>query len=140
MLVYLIFSSSNLASGSSLPAVGADRSGRKLSTSELELVDYGHRLDQFQDQMVFYVTPTEDLEDYAANPSKNMFRLGGLVLEGSLRSVSGKARSGDYYFSGIEVLAKHDEKYMPKEVAEAIERNKKKLAEMLEDGERAKST
>ena len=146
---------------------------------------------QFQDQMVFYVTPTEALEDYAANPSKNKFRLGGLVLEGSVmqpahspdmefvvtdlitdilvryqgalpdlfreghsvvvegfvkpftdeirkevsaRSVSGKARSGDYYFSGIEVLAKHDEKYMPKEVAEAIERNKKKLAEMPEDG------
>eukprot|EP00261_Vitis_vinifera_P034723 XP_019075966.1 PREDICTED: LOW QUALITY PROTEIN: uncharacterized protein LOC100267347 [Vitis vinifera] len=152
---------------------------------------------QFQDQMVFCVTPTEALEDYAANPSKNKFRLGGLVLEGSVmqpgaspdmefvvtdlitdilvryqgalpdlfreghsvvvegfvkpftdeirkevsaRSVSGKARSGDYYFSGIEVLAKHDEKYMPKEVAEAIERNKKKLAEMPEDGERAKST
>ncbi|KAL6341198.1 hypothetical protein AAG906_032314 [Vitis piasezkii] len=141
---------------------------------------------QFQDQMVFYVTPTEALEDYAANPSKNKFRLGGLVLEGSFvvtdlitdilvryqgalpdlfreghsvvvegfvkpftdeirkevsaRSVSGKARSGDYYFSGIEVLAKHDEKYMPKEVAEAIERNKKKLAEMPGDGERAKST
>ncbi|XP_034689216.1 cytochrome c-type biogenesis protein CcmE homolog, mitochondrial-like [Vitis riparia] len=152
---------------------------------------------QFQDQMVFYVTPTEALEDYAANPSKNKFRLGGLVLEGSVmqpahspdmefvvtdlitdilvryqgalpdlfreghsvvvegfvkpftdeirkevsaRSVSGKARSGDYYFSGIEVLAKHDEKYMPKEVAKAIERNKKKLAEMPEDGERAKST
>ena len=54
--------------------------------------------------------------------------------EVSARSVSGKARSGDYYFSGIEVLAKHDEKYMPKEVAEAIERNKKKLAEMPEDG------
>jgi len=28
---------------------------------------------------------------------------------------------------GTEVLAKHDEKYMPKEVGEALERNKKRL-------------
>ena len=147
---------------------------------------------QFQDQMVFYVTPSEALEDYAKNPSKNKFRLGGLVLEGSVkqpmssaemefivtdlitdilvryegplpdlfreghsvvvegfvkpfteeirkeesaRSVAGKARSLDCYFSAIEVLAKHDEKYMPQEVAAAIERNKKKLAEMAEEGE-----
>ncbi|RVW85465.1 Cytochrome c-type biogenesis protein CcmE [Vitis vinifera] len=146
---------------------------------------------QFQDQMVFCVTPTEALEDYAANSSKNKFRLGGLVLEGSVmqpahspdmefvvtdlitdilvryqgalpdlfreghsvvvegfvkpftdeirkevsaRSVSGKARSGDYYFSGIEVLAKHDEKYMPKEVAEAIERNKRNSQRCLKMG------
>ncbi|KAJ9697467.1 hypothetical protein PVL29_009332 [Vitis rotundifolia] len=152
---------------------------------------------QFQDQMVFYVTPTDALEDYAKNPSKNKFRLGGLVLEGSVkqpvsspdmefvvtdlitdilvrydgalpdlfreghsvvvegfvkpftdeirkdesaRSVAGKARSMDCYFSAIEVLAKHDEKYMPQEVAAAIERNKKKLAEMAEEGETATSS
>lgn len=47
--------------------------------------------------------------------------------EMSARSVSGKARSGECYFSAIEVLAKHDEKYMPKEVAVAIEKNKKML-------------
>ncbi|OWM64261.1 hypothetical protein CDL15_Pgr018833 [Punica granatum] len=41
-------------------------------------------LNQFQDQLVFYVTPTDAMEKYAANPSKNKFRLGGLVLEGSV--------------------------------------------------------
>lgn len=41
--------------------------------------------------------------------------------------VSEKARSGECFFKATEVLAKHDEKYMPKEVAEAIERNKKKI-------------
>ncbi|MBA0760734.1 hypothetical protein Gotri_023458 [Gossypium trilobum] len=144
-------------------------------------------LNNFQDQLVFYVTPTDALEKYTKNPSKTKFRLGGLVLEGSVvqpssskemefvitdlitdilvryegslpdlfreghsvvvegfvkpfteeikrdvstRGVSSKARSGDCYFSATEVLAKHDEKYMPQEVAAAIEKNKK----MIEDG------
>lgn len=141
-------------------------------------------LNNFQDQLVFYVTPSDALEKYSSNPSKNKFRLGGLVLEGSVvhpasspemefvitdlmtdilvryqgslpdlfreghsvvvegfvkpftdeirketsaKSVSGKARAGDCYFSATEVLAKHDEKYMPAEVAAAIEKNKKKI-------------
>ncbi|KAJ1431775.1 CcmE-like superfamily [Sesbania bispinosa] len=139
-------------------------------------------LNNFQDQLVFYVTPTDALEKYRNNPSKTKFRLGGLVLEGSVvypssspdvefvitdlitdivvrhqgslpdlfreghsvvvegfvkpfteeikkevspKGVSTKARSVDCYFSATEVLAKHDEKYMPKEVAAAIEKNKK---------------
>lgn len=139
-------------------------------------------LNNFQDQLVFYVTPSEALEKYSQNPTKTKFRLGGLVLEGSLehpasspemefvvtdlitdilvrfdgslpdlfreghsvvvegfvrpmtdeikkevsaKGVSGKARSGECYFSATEVLAKHDEKYMPQEVAAAIEKNKK---------------
>lgn len=41
--------------------------------------------------------------------------------------VSEKARMEDCYFKATEVLAKHDEKYMPAEVAAAIEKNKKKL-------------
>lgn len=143
-------------------------------------------LNQFQDQLVFYVTPTQALAQHTENPSKTKFRLGGLVLEGSVaqpasspemefvitdlitdilvryqgslpdlfreghsvvvegfvkpitdeikkqgteKSVSGKARGGDCYFSATEVLAKHDEKYMPKEVASAIEKNKKMIAE-----------
>lgn len=130
------------------------------------------------------MTPTDALEKYSANPSKSKFRVGGLVLEGSVlqpasspemefvvtdlmtdilvrykgslpdlfreghsvvvegfvkpftdeirreistKSVSEKARSGECYFAATEVLAKHDEKYMPGEVAEAIEKNKKKL-------------
>ncbi|XVF08315.1 hypothetical protein REPUB_Repub06bG0216000 [Reevesia pubescens] len=146
-------------------------------------------LNNFQEQLVFYVTPTDALEKYTQNPSKTKFRLGGLVLEGSVaqpasskemefvitdlitdilvryegslpdlfreghsvvvegfvkpfteeikrevssKSVSVKARSGDCYFSATEVLAKHDEKYMPQEVAAAIEKNKKKIEEGLE--------
>ncbi|KAM7269327.1 hypothetical protein ACFE04_024824 [Oxalis oulophora] len=144
-------------------------------------------LNNFQDQLVFYVTPTDAIQKYRENPTKNKFRLGGLVLEGSVahpssspemefvvtdlvtdilvryqgslpdlfreghsaivegfvkpfteevrkelstKGVSDKARSVECYFSASEVLAKHDEKYMPKEVAEAIEKNKK----MIEDG------
>ena len=50
----------------------------------------------------------------------------------SSRSVAAKARSGDCYFSATEVLAKHDEKYMPQEVAAAIENNRKKIEEGLQ--------
>ncbi|CAI0412439.1 unnamed protein product [Linum tenue] len=148
-------------------------------------------LNNFQDQMVFYVTPTDAMEQNKANPKKTKFRLGGLVLEGSVvqpasspemefvvtdlitdilvrykgalpdlfreghsvvvegfvrpiteelrketggKSVSEKARGIDVYFSATEVLAKHDEKYMPGEVAAAIEKNKKKLEEDKEEG------
>ncbi|CAN1159586.1 Cytochrome c-type biogenesis protein CcmE homolog, mitochondrial, partial [Linum perenne] len=41
-------------------------------------------LNNFKDQMVFYVTPTDAMEQYKANPKKTTFRLGGLVLEGSV--------------------------------------------------------
>lgn len=51
--------------------------------------------------------------------------------EVSSKPVSGKARSAEWYFAATEVLAKHDEKYMPQEVAAAIEKNKK----MIEAGE-----
>lgn len=51
--------------------------------------------------------------------------------EVSSKSVLGKARSAECYFAATEVLAKHDEKYMPQEVAAAIEKNKK----MIEAGE-----
>lgn len=148
-------------------------------------------LSSFQDSLVFYVTPTDALNKFRSDPSKNKFRLGGLVLEGSvvqpasttemefvvtdlvtdvlvrhkgpvpdlfreghsvvvegfLRPISTssssensgaesfrplsaghvaseKARSNNCYFSAIDVLAKHDEKYMPKEVAAAIEKNR----------------
>lgn len=49
--------------------------------------------------------------------------------EGATRAstVSEKARNGVCFFRATEVLAKHDEKYMPKEVAAALERNKKKI-------------
>lgn len=64
-----------------------------------------------------------------------------LRKEVSTKSVSGKARSVGCYFSATEVLAKHDEKYMPQEVATAIEKNKKKLAAgEEEEEERVKGT
>lgn len=148
-------------------------------------------LNQFQDQLVFYLTPTDALSKYAENPTRTKFRLGGLVLEGSVaqppnsnemefvitdlitdilvryqgslpdlfreghsvvvegfvkpftdeikrvdttKGVSGKARSGECYFSATEVLAKHDEKYMPAEVAAAIEKNKKIIAADGQEG------
>lgn len=143
-------------------------------------------LNQFEDQLVFYVTPEEAILKFEADPSKSKFRLGGLVLEGSVnqpasssemefvitdlvqdilvrykgslpdlfreghsvvvegfvkpfteeirdckeaKSVTMKARSWDCYFLASEVLAKHDEKYMPAEVGKALERNKKIIAE-----------
>lgn len=39
-----------------------------------------------------------------------------------------KARSLECYFKASEVLAKHDEKYMPAEVAAALDKNKKLLS------------
>ncbi|XP_062201642.1 cytochrome c-type biogenesis protein CcmE homolog, mitochondrial-like [Phragmites australis] len=146
----------------------------------------------FQDQLVFYLTPTDALAKFTADPSKSRVRLGGLVLEGSIahpspaspeiefvvtdlitdvlvryegalpdlfreghsvvvegflkpftddlrrdgdgRKVSEKARECACFLRGTEVLAKHDEKYMPKEVAEALERNKKQLEAEAEAG------
>ncbi|KAF3319783.1 Cytochrome c-type biogenesis protein CcmE [Carex littledalei] len=140
-------------------------------------------LSTFQDQLVFYITPTDALSKFTSDPKKSRFRLGGLVLEGSVvhpspnspemefvvtdlitdilvryegslpdlfreghsvvvegflkpfpeeiksqkSKASEKARSSECFFMATEVLAKHDEKYMPKEVAEALERNKKTL-------------
>lgn len=157
-------------------------------------------LNTFQENLMFYITPTQALEKFAAEPTKNRFRLGGLVLEGSVRRFAGStdmefvvtdlateilvryrgsvpdlfreghsvvaegflkprasledgnggsaaagevgaARGGaappepaaapgsssssqGCYFMAVEVLAKHDEKYMPKEVAAAVARNK----------------
>ncbi|CAA7398921.1 unnamed protein product [Spirodela intermedia] len=139
-----------------------------------------------RDQLVFYITPNKAIEKFVSNPSKNRFRLGGLVVEGSVvhpsasspemefvitdlvtdilvrfegslpdlfreghsavvegflkrfeadgegkadrtSTVSEKARNGVCFFKVTEVLAKHDEKYMPEEVAAALERNKKKI-------------
>ncbi|OAE33413.1 hypothetical protein AXG93_2852s1320 [Marchantia polymorpha subsp. ruderalis] len=173
-------------------------------------------LNTFQENMMFYITPSQALEKYYIDPSKNKFRLGGLVLEGSSREANSpsyatsevvpmvfvkrlalnleescvhhfkssadmefvvtdlanevlvryrgalpdlfreghsvvaegflrpidnypgrpdasnevnedlveRAKKAGCYFAAVDVLAKHDEKYMPKEVAAAIEKNK----------------
>lgn len=54
--------------------------------------------------------------------------------------VSEKARCSDVYFSATEVLAKHDEKYMPQEVAAAIEKNKKMLEQQQQQEEGGKES
>ncbi|XP_048494909.1 uncharacterized protein LOC125494960 [Beta vulgaris subsp. vulgaris] len=41
-------------------------------------------LNNFQVQLVFYVTPSEALQKFNFNPSPIKFQLGGLVLEGSV--------------------------------------------------------
>ncbi|XP_057807694.1 cytochrome c-type biogenesis protein CcmE homolog, mitochondrial-like [Salvia miltiorrhiza] len=158
-------------------------------------------LNQFQDQLVFYVTPTEALDKYTSDPKKSKFRLGGLVLENSVAQipsspeiqfvitdlitdilvkyegslpdlfreghsavvegfikpldeetkkkeeallkstsklgVTEKARTLECYFAATEVLAKHDEKYMPAEVANAIEKNKKFIEGQEKNGKEA---
>ena len=110
-------------------------------------------LTTLNDHLLFFMTPT----DVLAKQPKTPIRLGGLVVEGSLRrhdenlltfqvtddkntiSVSYKGilpdlfREGqgvvaegvwkDEIFQATHLLAKHDEKYMPREVAEALKAN-----------------
>lgn len=73
-----------------------------------------------------FVRPISD--EIRRESSSEVARSGGRMKE-----VTAKARSGDYYFSASEVLAKHDEKYMPAEVAAAIEKNKKMIEAEAEE-------
>jgi cytochrome c-type biogenesis protein CcmE len=109
-------------------------------------------LSAVEDSLVFFYTPS----DLAARdtPPENLFRLGGLVEEGSVRRegstthfrVTDLNRVVPASYTGVlpdlfregqgvvaegtldaggnftarEVLAKHDETYMPKEVADAL--------------------
>jgi len=108
-------------------------------------------LNAFQSNLVFFYTPTQIAAKEA--PSGRTFRLGGLVVEGSVKrdgvkvnfEVTDTAKTVSVQFSGIlpdlfkegkgvvaqgqlengvfqakEVLAKHDENYMPPEAAEAL--------------------
>ena len=110
-----------------------------------------------QHNVRYLLTPTEVAAGQAQG--KQLFRLGGVVCEGSVRRTTGTLdvrfvvtdrvhqipvrytgilpdlfREGqsiiatghmaDNGFRADEVLAKHDETYMPKEVAEAIARGK----------------
>ncbi|KAL0418521.1 UNVERIFIED_CONTAM: Cytochrome c-type biogenesis protein CcmE, mitochondrial [Sesamum radiatum] len=60
-----------------------------------------------------------------------------MLRNSSKFGVSEKARNLDCYFAATEVLAKHDEKYMPAEVATAIEKNRKLIEEKEKKGEEA---
>lgn len=108
-----------------------------------------------QDKVAFFVSPS-DVASGELEPGKR-FRIGGLVVEGSIRRGADGAvrfaltdsahevqvvyagllpdlfRDGqgvvaqgvlrpDGTFEAAEVLAKHDENYMPKEVADALKR------------------
>jgi cytochrome c-type biogenesis protein CcmE len=116
----------------------------------------------FNSNMVFFFSPSDVQAKQA--PMDRVFRLGGLVEEGSLqreddgltvhfrvtdnaetipvvftgilpdlfREGQGVVAQGQLNSSGIfeakEVLAKHDETYMPPEVAEALEKTKQQAA------------
>jgi cytochrome c-type biogenesis protein CcmE len=108
-------------------------------------------LNAFQSNLVFFYSPSQIVAKEA--PVGRTFRLGGLVLEGSVKregvavrfEVTDTATTVPVQFSGIlpdlfkegkgvvaqgklengvfqakEVLAKHDENYMPPEAAEAL--------------------
>jgi cytochrome c-type biogenesis protein CcmE len=111
-------------------------------------------LSAFQKNLVFFFTPSQVAANEA--PSGRTFRIGGMVLEGSVKrdgvevrfSVTDTAKSipvvyrgalpdlfregkgvvalgelgGDGVFRAREVLAKHDENYMPPEAAEAVKK------------------
>jgi cytochrome c-type biogenesis protein CcmE len=116
----------------------------------------------FNSNMVFFFSPS-DIQAKQA-PADRVFRLGGLVEEGSLQreddgltvhfKVTDNAYTIPVIYTGIlpdlfregqgvvaqgkldpngtfkasEVLAKHDETYMPPEVAEALEKTKQQAA------------
>ena len=111
----------------------------------------GFVLNAFQSNLVFFFTPTQVAQGEA--PKNTMFRVGGMVKEGSVKRdqaviefvVTDTARDIPVRYSGLlpdlfkegkgvvaqgklengvfqakEVLAKHDENYMPPEAAEAL--------------------
>lgn len=113
-------------------------------------------LSAFQDNIVFFHTPTEVTEGKA--PQGRNFRIGGMVLAGSIQreadgqtvrfvitdtaktvpvvykgalpdlfkdgkgAVAQGTLGADGVFTANEVLAKHDENYMPPEAQDAIDR------------------
>lgn len=113
-------------------------------------------LNAFQSNLVFFFTPTQIANGEA--PKGKPFRIGGMVVEGSLKrntegtggvfQVTDTAKTVSVAYSGIlpdlfkegrgvvaqgqmltdgtfkasEVLAKHDENYMPPEAAEALKK------------------
>ncbi|MCY3879674.1 MAG: cytochrome c maturation protein CcmE [Rhodobacteraceae bacterium] len=117
-----------------------------LLTVSVALIGYG-----FRDGIAYFRLPSDVIDDAPA--PEEIFRLGGLVAVGSIRSTpeairfavtdgdhsievifkgilpdlfaeqQGVIANGSYNgveFVAIEVLAKHDETYMPKEVADAL--------------------
>jgi cytochrome c-type biogenesis protein CcmE len=117
-------------------------------------------LSAFEKNLVFFFTPSQVAANEA--PQGRTFRIGGMVLEGSVKRTGvevqfvvtdtvkqipvvysgplpdlfregkgvvaqGRLRD-DGVFHAREVLAKHDENYMPPEAAHAVEKAQKTLA------------
>jgi cytochrome c-type biogenesis protein CcmE len=83
-------------------------------------------LSALKDSIVFFNSPTDVVEKHVAPGSR--IRLGGLVRDGSVVRGSELAVRFDVLdpsgtFKADSVLAKHDEKYMPKEVADALKKS-----------------
>ena len=110
-----------------------------------------------EDNIVYFYTPNDLIEKFGdTNNIQNKIRIGGLVLESSIKKEGGKTifmitdrkkevrvvfdgplpdlfREGqgivaegmfqNNNFIASEVLAKHDENYMPPEVADALKKN-----------------
>ena len=110
-----------------------------------------------EDNIVYFYTPNDLIEKFGVTQNiQNKIRIGGLVLESSIKKEGGKTifmitdrkkevkvvfdgplpdlfREGqgivaegmfqNNNFIASEVLAKHDENYMPPEVADALKKN-----------------
>jgi cytochrome c-type biogenesis protein CcmE len=117
-------------------------------------------LSAFEKNLVFFFTPSQVVANEA--PQGRLFRIGGMVLAGSVQRegvevrfvVTDTAKSipvvyrgalpdlfregkgvvaqgtlgADGVFQAREVLAKHDENYMPPEAAHAVEKAQKTLS------------
>ncbi|XLZ71929.1 cytochrome c maturation protein CcmE [Massilia sp. SR12] len=115
-------------------------------------------LNAFNDNLVFFYTPSQVAEGSA--PRQSIFRIGGLVEEGSVKRladgltvsfiITDKVKQVPVHYKGTlpdlfkegkgavaqgrlgegalflaqEVLAKHDENYMPAEAAHALEQGR----------------
>ncbi len=139
---------------------------RRLAAALLVLIGVGITvglaLKAFNKNLLYYYTPSQVAAGQAH--AGQMFRMGGLVVAGSVRRTPGSMtvrftltdmqhsvpivytgilpdlfREGqgivvhgsladDGLFTADEVLAKHDEKYMPPEVAAAIKKAKEQAA------------
>ena len=68
-----------------------------------------------RENIMFYYDPSQISAGKA--PVDKRFRIGGMVVKGSIAHGSMNAKGA---FVADEVLAKHDEKYMPPEVAASL--------------------
>jgi cytochrome c-type biogenesis protein CcmE len=127
------------------------------------VVSVGLALRAFEQNLLYFFSPTEVAAGQV--PDSRAFRLGGMVLDGSVQRDPGSltvnfvvtdfANSVPVTYTGVlpdlfqegqgvvargrldaggqfaaeEVLAKHDENYMPPEVAEALDKGRRGQAE-----------